>query len=260
MGNADVEIIKLFKPISLLEIESVKLMNRIDTKYTLAENKLFELLEIIKDDYFILEINKVRNSRYHTTYFDTPDDKMYVAHHNGRSNRFKVRHRSYLDSKISFLEIKFKNNKKRTIKTRIQGDLSQNDFDQSQIDFLEQTLPFEIESLKTKLHNSFNRITLVNKNFKERCTIDTNISFKSKGKETSLQNMSIVEVKNENGSRKDSRIFDSLRELHIRPTSISKYCIGRVLSDAYLKSNTFKRTIIKIRKSIIQPKLLSHNG
>ena len=260
MGNTDIAILKQFKPISLLEIERVKLMNRIDTKFTLAENKLYELLDRIKDDYFILEINKVRNSKYHTVYFDTPDDKMYVAHHNGRYNRYKVRHRSYLESNISFLEIKFKNNKKRTIKTRIPCDVFQNNFDKDQIEFLEEKLPFEIGSLKTKLDNRFSRITLINKNFKERCTIDTKILFESKGMATSLQNISIVEVKNENGSRKDSKIFDALRDLHMRPTSISKYCIGRVLSDSYLKSNTFKRTILKLKKSINQPKLLTYNA
>lgn len=38
----------------------------------------------------------------------------YHDHHNGKLNRFKIRQREYMDTKTSFLEVKFKNNQRRT--------------------------------------------------------------------------------------------------------------------------------------------------
>ena len=44
---------------------------------------------------------------------------LYHDHHNGKLNRYKVRRRRYIDTDTEFLEVKLKNNKKRTIKSRI---------------------------------------------------------------------------------------------------------------------------------------------
>ena len=47
------------------------------------------------------------------------DFDLYHRHHIGRSNRFKVRSRRYVESDLCFFEVKYRNNKGRTIKNRI---------------------------------------------------------------------------------------------------------------------------------------------
>ena len=57
-----------FCPISLAEMESVKLMNRIDTKYVVTIRQLPLILQMAKDDYYAQEINDVRLATYDTIY------------------------------------------------------------------------------------------------------------------------------------------------------------------------------------------------
>ena len=117
-------ITDFFDPIQLEEMEKVKLMNRTDRKYWFHFDFLPELLQTIKHDYYILNIDGKNQLPYTTTYYDTTKNKMYASHHNGKLNRFKIRRRSYVASRISFLEIKFKSNKGRTIKKRIPADFN----------------------------------------------------------------------------------------------------------------------------------------
>ena len=50
-------ILQAFEPISLSEMESVKLMNRIDTKYAVSRKVLPSILEAAQADYFVQEID-----------------------------------------------------------------------------------------------------------------------------------------------------------------------------------------------------------
>jgi len=116
------ENIKKFTSISLEEMDNVKLMNRTDVKYIFNERILADVLDKIKDDYFILSAAGTRMANYITLYFDTKKNKFYLQHHNGKRNRFKVRYRKYVESDLTFFEIKFKNSKGRVIKNRILVD------------------------------------------------------------------------------------------------------------------------------------------
>ena len=121
------------KPISLSEMEDVELLNRFDTKYMIHIDRLIEILALIKNDYRILEVKGVRLNRYNNLYFDTPDYKFYLTHHNKKANRLKIRCRSYVDSNVSFFEVKKKNNKDKTEKSRISTEgISENINDQQQ--------------------------------------------------------------------------------------------------------------------------------
>jgi hypothetical protein len=53
---------------------------------------------------------------YLTLYFDTESFDNYIAHHNGKRPRFKIRMRKYVSSGFSFLEVKEKDN--RTARSR----------------------------------------------------------------------------------------------------------------------------------------------
>ena len=76
-------IINTFAPITLAEMKSVRLMNRVDTKFVTTMPRLLELLAMARDEYFMQEIDGVRNSAYTTLYYDTPKLDMYIMHHNG---------------------------------------------------------------------------------------------------------------------------------------------------------------------------------
>ena len=107
-----------FEGIALENLGQVKLLNRVDTKFTFGLEKLDGILRKLQKDYFILDINNNRVMDYESLYYDSSDLAFYLAHHNERTNRLKVRYRRYVVSDICFFELKFKNNKgKKTIKT-----------------------------------------------------------------------------------------------------------------------------------------------
>lgn len=251
MSTTTIKNIKtdFLNPIQLSEMDQVKLMNRTDTKYWFHVSRLQEILQIIKDDYFILKIDEQTKLPYTTTYYDTSGNKMYSAHHNGKLNRYKIRRRSYVTSGISFLEIKFKNNKGRTIKKRISAEFGKTLFSSEEIEFLSQHIPFNCENLQPSLINNFSRLTLVNKNFQERCTIDLNLGFKNADHQVSLDDLVIVEIKSE-GSPSYSPLARVLRDLRIKSSGFSKYCVGRTITDPSLKRNAFKSKIRSIEKTI----------
>ncbi len=238
-----------FDPIKLEEMSQVKLMNRTDRKYWFHYEKLEELLQSISDDYFILHIDGQSQLPYATTYYDTEKNKMFIDHQNGKLNRYKIRRRSYVSSGISFLEVKFKNNKGRTIKKRIPSGYGNVWFTEEEYQFLNKIIPFSCLDLEPSLFNNFTRLTLVNKNFKERCTIDLNLEFKNSDRKISLDNLVIVEIKSEGHSAASSLAL-ALRDHRIKTSGFSKYCIGRTVTDPKLKRNAFKQKVRSIEKTI----------
>lgn len=240
-----------FKSIDLREMDKVKLMNRTDHKYWFSVNELSTVLESINQQYYILQIDGKDHMPYSTTYFDTTKNEMFIAHHNGKLNRYKIRRRQYLVSGIGFLEIKFKNNKGRTIKKRIQTDGTNGSFSEKEIQFIKKNTPYSAEELQLSLLNNFTRLTLVNKNFKERCTIDIDLNYKNENKNVNLKNLVIVEVKSE-GNSNISALELALRDNRLKAAGFSKYCVGRAMTDSNLKRNEFKRKIRRIEK-VIKP-------
>ncbi len=232
------EIIDKFEAITLSQMEGVKLMNRTDCKFCLHANELAALLEEIREQYYLLDINGERNQRYQTTYFDTPDDEMYRNHHRGKMNRYKIRRRNYLTTKDCFLEVKFKNNKGRTLKVRQKAESAQESFDESADKFLQQKTPYSASQLRAVTENSFNRLMLVSRSMSERCTIDSNLTFIHSGHISTIDQLVIVEVKRD--GRASSTIIDALHRRRIRPSGMSKYCIGRSLTESDLQKNRFK--------------------
>lgn len=243
------EVARLFTPIGLENMNRVKLMNRTDTKYWFHQDLLPEILDAVRKEYFILEIEGKNLLPYSTVYFDTQNDNMYLNHHNGRLNRYKVRRRKYLVSGISFLEVKFKTNKGKTHKSRIATGELYEDFKDGEVTFLNDNTPYDAEGLEPVLSNAFSRITLVNKNFKERCTIDLNLQFKAGFNEQNVENLVIVEIKSERKAEA-SALTDALKERHIHTSGFSKYCVGRALTDPSLKRNRLKQKLRILEKTI----------
>ncbi|MCL3779415.1 polyphosphate polymerase domain-containing protein [Prolixibacteraceae bacterium JC049] len=253
-GNMKIREANNFAPIQLDEMDQVKLMNRIDTKYWFHKSNLPVLLPQVYPFYFVLNINGEVALPYATTYYDTDTNSMFTAHHNGKLNRYKIRRRSYVISGLSFLEVKFKNNKKRTIKKRISTLSSETEFSDIENSFIQSTTPFSKEDLSPSLVNNFSRITLVSKNFNERCTIDFMLSFKSKKTTITLDNLVIVEIKS-NGKPSASPLAKTLRDQRIKASGFSKYCIGRTITEHSIKRNAFKHKVKMLENTLDTPGL-----
>lgn len=233
-------------------MDEVKLMNRTDRKYWFHRDQLIEVMEEIAQEYYILEIDGERNLPYSTIYFDTPQDAMYDNHHRGKKNRYKIRRRNYVSTGSSFLEIKFKSNKGRTVKVRRASEYRSEGFSLSDQEFIEKRSPYRCSELSMSLRNSFKRLMLVSRAMNERCTIDSELHFVSgEGGETQLDDLVIVEVKTDGRSR--SRIIEVLCQKRIKPSGFSKYCMGRSLTEPTLKKNNFKRRHREIDKKITNP-------
>lgn len=242
--------LKQFNSVSLNEIDEVKLMNRIDRKYWFHISLLDKLLEAVVQDYDILEINEKRLMEYKSSYFDTDDNYMYLKHHNRKLNRYKVRRRTYLTTNDDFFEIKFKTNKRRTVKKRIQTQFDSVDFLESEKSFLAEKSPFEGLHLRNSLNNHFRRITLIHKKKLDRCTIDVQPKFWNENGEIRFENLVVFELKR-GRSLKSSPMLNILRSLKVRQRGLSKYCTGRALLDPKLKRNAFKPRLRFIEKKII---------
>lgn len=236
-----------FNPISLEEMDKVKLLNRVDTKFLCSVFKLPVILKGLIGEYNILDINNHRIMPYLTRYYDTADFKMYYEHQNGKLNRYKIREREYINSELNFLEIKFKNNKSRTLKSRITKAKSAFQFTNDEITFLDTKTPFSSEELELKLYNSFKRFTLANQ--VERVTIDLDLKFKREldEREYLLPFLVIIELKQSRFSV-NSEAVKVLKKHAIRSCSFSKYCIGSSLVYPELKSNRFKSKLLLINK------------
>ena len=115
-----VKPLEALRPITLEEMEGIKLMNRIDSKYLTDEATLLHILDRAAEaGYRVLVTEGMRISPYDSVYYDTAGLRMFYDHHNRRLVRQKVRTRSYVNSGDTFLEIKRKNNKGRTKKKRM---------------------------------------------------------------------------------------------------------------------------------------------
>ncbi len=236
-----------FEPISLSNMESVKLLNRVDTKFIINRQRLNFILESLMEDYYILDVDGCRNSRYKTLYFDTPTFDLYPQHHNGKLNRYKIRLRRYEESDLNFFEIKFKSNKKRTIKERIKRKKFETEIQGKSLDFLlDHNFLSMDKPILPVIYVYYSRITLVGKNSNERLTIDTDLSYEFDNKQEKYQNLAIIELKQDRSVA--SPAMQLLQQSHIHPFSISKYCLGILSLYDSVKKNNFKSKIQTIKR------------
>ena len=246
------DILSTFSPISLEQMSGVKLMNRTDTKFVTNTERLRQLLEMAREDYYVQEIDGERNLDYDTTYFDTTQFDMYNQHQWGHTNRQKIRFRTYCISGLQFMEVKTKNNHGRTKKKRIEVE----DMDvlaPEKCEFLKKHLRYGVDTLQPALNNHFSRITLVNKGKTERLTIDSSLSFNNyvSGKHLDMGPLVIIELKRD--GQVFSPVLEMLRQLRIQPHGFSKYCMGSALTGSdHLQVNRFKRKLIEVGKLVNQ--------
>jgi hypothetical protein len=235
-----------FVPITLEEMDHVKLLNRIDTKFILHEAQLPEFLSALTTQYSILFIDGISVHPYETLYFDTPDFRLYRMHHNGKRNRYKLRCRRYTNSGISFFEVKSKTNTGRTIKKRMPVEIFPEVLNENLNAYIQENTPGIYPDYVPVLRVFFDRLTLVNKLANERLTFDMNIRYSNNGTVKTIHHIVIAEVKQEKHSISPFR--DLMKLNHQHKQYLSKYCIGISSLNKDLKMNLFKQKINKLTK------------
>ena len=248
------ESLDLFQSHGLNDLNAANLMNRVDSKFILPISFLPDLLTQLNTHYSVLEINNKRISTYHNQYFDTPKMSLYQDHHNGKLNRYKVRRRRYVNTNTSFLEVKLKNNKKRTIKNRIK--LTGQSAEHTRCaTFIDEQMQINVGNmylnhLDISQQGGYKRIALANEVQAERLTLDFDLWYQDRrgNNNVKLPGFFIAELK-QNKKSKRSPFYQLMSANHIFPTSFSKYCIGcALLYKSSIKSNRFKSILSRIDK------------
>lgn len=248
----DRSLLDRFDPITLERMDSIRLMNRIDTKYVTDILLLREILEDAqRQGYLVFESDGERIQAYDSIYFDTSDLRMFREHRRGKLVRQKIRTRVYLGSGLCFLEVKKKNNHSRTRKKRV--GVPPDDFQDFRKDpeaclWLASHSCYQSGEIFPSVETMFNRITLVNKNLTERLTIDISVTFKNlrTSSEASLGTAAIIEIKQD--GRLGSKMKDILLKHRVKPMRVSKYCLGVALTDPKVLPGRFKSKIRFIDK------------
>lgn len=249
-----VHVLSQFESHGLNDLNAAKLMNRVDSKFILPITFLPEILDQLKNHYSVLEIDSNRVSSYQNKYFDTQAMTLYNNHHNGKLNRYKVRRRRYVETNTEFLEVKLKNNKKRTIKKRIKLSEQTNEEERC-ADFIDQQLLTTInnitsDNLALSQQSGYKRIALANEAAAERLTLDFDLWYQGtdEGKKVKMNGFFIAELKQKKKS-KHSPFYQMMSANNFAPKAFSKYCIGcAILYKTSLKSNRFKPILSYIEK------------
>ena len=242
------ELLEKLEPITLEQMSSIRLMNRTDTKFVTSKEKLAKLLELAQGEYYAQSIDGKKVANYMTTYWDTDDHIFYMEHHNKRAPRQKVRVRTYMDSGVTYLEVKTKNNHGRTKKKRIEVTEHDLTYCGEKEEFVQGLVHRDLCSIHPTVRNQFHRITLVNYGKTERLTIDYDVQFLNyeTGQNADVGPLVIIELKRDGYVY--SPVLNMLKQLRIKPSGFSKYCIGSVITNRGLKHNLFKNRLVRYSK------------
>lgn len=235
----------LFSSTSLEDLGAAALLDRQEVKYIFPEKRIQSLLFGLERDYQILEICGRRSFEYLSIYYDTPDRLLFKQHQAGALPRWKIRQRTYLNSRTSYLEVKFKDNRGTTHKTRQQINSPIDQIPRGNRLLVQTSFPGRTSDLRPVLETRYTRITLVQFNRKERITLDRYLRFSDGKLSQSLTGLVVAEVKQEPINPR-SPFITQIKQLGIRPGSFSKYCIGSLLLDTALKYNRFKPILLEI--------------
>jgi len=228
-----------FSPIALEQLGKAALMDRQETKYIFRRDHILNILFGLESDYRVLEIEGQRVCSYRTEYYDTADFHFFQQHQNGSGQRWKVRQRTYLDSQANFLEVKYKDNRRRTRKSRIQTDVTLNHILENENAFLSANSPRSMAELYPKLEVWYTRTTLVKNDGLERVTLDNQLNYSNGIIRSDLEGLMIAEIKQATYNSA-SPFMAQLKKGGVRPSPFSKYCIGISLLFPEIKHNRFK--------------------
>ena len=245
------------------------MQTRIDRKYIVEARYAAAVMAELNADAAVMEIKGQREFSYDSVYFDTPSLASYRAAATGRRNRFKVRTRSYLDSDLSFLEVKTEGERAMTVKERIPYQIENRDrLTPEGLDYVAESLngllDEPVTNLEPVLTTEYKRTTVFLPQSEEnpvdsRMTVDTSLAWTSLSENALLYN---VDFGNYHGRTLGTRYTapgmviietksgtaPSVADKHlwragIRPAKISKFATGMAALNPQLPANKWNRVI-----------------
>lgn len=242
---ANLESVVAERPaISLDELNNVAaLLTRIDRKYVLDSETATAFLAKLPLGTLALEIDGLRQFGYTSTYLDTDELDSFRATAHKRARRGKVRTRRYLDSGLSFLEVKTRR-RGATVKTRV--PYSGETLDAQATAFVTTTLATDgvrfTSPLRPVMEARYRRSTLLLPDGGSRLTIDTDLEWRLDGStgQQRLEGVVIVETKSASHACAADRL---LWRSHHRPTAISKFATGMAALRPDLPRNRWHRLL-----------------
>ena len=236
-----------FASVSLAEMDAVALLERRDTKYVLSEAQFAAQLPKLMYCYRALDLGGVRMHSYRTVYFDSDRLDLFRAHHVNRPNRYKVRSRTYVDSSLSFFEVKARNARQHTLKARTPTDHLLTEITADETAFIASNAPYPTGDLAPRLLNTFSRVTLVNLALCERLTFDFGLVFAANDDCVTLPGLVVAELKQLRAAP-SSPLAVLMRQMNVHSSAFSKYCVGVSLLYAGAKHNRFNPQLRRVRR------------
>jgi hypothetical protein len=238
----------LVDPIGLDELMGLaELQTRVDRKYFVPAGLFRRLIDELAGDLQVLQIDGLRSFGYESIYFDTPQLTAYRAHLQRRRQRFKARTRTYTDSGLTMFEVKLVGARGETVKERVpyptehRAELTEEaltHLGDALCQAYHQGLP---AGLRPTLLTTYRRTTFVPRTGENRLTCDVGLI--CRGDEDEVHDTGthvLVESKSTAVGGAPDRI---LRELGVRPATVSKYCVGVAALHPELPSNPWHQTL-----------------
>jgi hypothetical protein len=225
-------------------VDVAGLQIRTDRKYVIDPAMLHAVVQAVGPHAHVLDIMGAQCFDYRSVYFDTADLVAYRSAAHRRAGRFKVRTRTYVDTGQCMLEVKTKDERRRTVKHR----LAYQPTDERRITADGRAFVDEhicrvppLGELVPVLTTTYRRVTLVDPTHGARLTIDADLVCRDeRGGEVRLPDHVIVETKSAGAATPADRV---LWRCGIRPVAISKYCVGMASLDPTLPANHWNRTL-----------------
>ena len=223
--------------------EQAELLTRTDRKYIVDDGLLDRLLSSNGNRLAMLDIAGRREFAYESVYFDTTDLRLYRDAATSRRSRFKVRIRVYCDTEVAVLEVKAKDGRGRTTKSRLEYDVD----DRERLTvagrrFIDELagVPGVSAALRPSLTTRYQRSTLVDLVPGSRYTVDRGlVCTEPCGTSVGLDEV-IIETKSDGSAS----VLDRWLWQHgIRPVRISKYCTALAAMRPELPANKWHRTL-----------------
>ena len=228
-------------------MELAELQTRVDNKYFVPAAAFERLIGEMADEMRVLAIDGRRSFGYESVYFDTPQLTTYKAHVQRRRQRFKARTRTYTDTGLCMFEVKLSGARGETVKERITHPAElRNVLTTEALRHLHTALRQAYghgvpPGMRAVLTTTYRRNTFVSRTGDVRLTCDVGLLCRNgRHQVRDLGTHVLVESKSAAG---DSGPDEMLRNMGIRPASISKYCVGIGALHPELPSNTWHRTL-----------------
>ena len=222
--------------VTLAQLDEAQLHDREESKVILRTADVPEALSRLASDYLILDHEGERLQGYCNEYFDSVELRNYHEHHNQRGRRMKLRYRTYMNSALTFFELK-RNVNGRTVKERRRSTRPGGALEAADALFFFKRTGQPPSAYVPSLRVDYQRILLVKQDFSERVTIDLELSFASDRGAVQTPGLAICEFKQPTLDLRSPAMIAMNR----RPQNFSKYCMGLASCDPSLRRNRFKK-------------------